>query len=100
MSILAVPEPKLAIMAGAYTEASRLPYWARMGAVATTRAEPSGSFDVGPSVNRFADGKPALTRSAHTWGSHDTTAARLTCPRIQVMASVLVAASAVSSWLT
>src|SRR5713101_1799649 len=99
MSILAFPGPKLAITAGAYTEASRPPNWARTSAVATSRSEPRGSFDMGPSCNRFADGKPLLARSPHTWESHDTTAARLTWCRIQVMACVLAAASAASSWL-
>ena len=59
-----------------------------MVAVATTRSEPSGSFEPGPSVSRFAVGKPLLARSAHTCESHDTTAARLTCCSIQVTACV------------
>src|SRR6266487_3511597 len=70
-----------------------------MAAVATTRSEPSGSVDRGPSVNRFAGGKPLPARSVHTWGSHDTTAARLTCCRIQVTARFLAAAPAASCWL-
>src|SRR5215472_1656697 len=99
MSILVFPVPKLAMMAGAYTEARRLPNWLRTVAVATTRSEPRGSFDAGPSGNRFEDGKPLLTRSAHSWASHDTTAAGLTWCSIQVIAPVLAAASAASSWL-
>src|SRR5258708_4107877 len=99
MSILAFPEPKLAMTAGASTAASRTPNWARTSAVATTRSEPRGSLDMVPSCNRFADGKPLLARSAHTRESHDTTAARLTWCSIQVMACFLAAASAASSWL-
>src|SRR5580658_306537 len=71
-----------------------------MVAVATTRLEPRGSFDPGPSVNRVEDEKPSLARSPHTWVSHDTIAAELTWCSIQVMAAFLAAASAASSWLT
>src|SRR5262252_7548076 len=97
MSILVFPVPKLAMMAGAYTEARRLPNWFRTVAVATTRSEPRGSFDAGPSGNRFEDGM-LLARSLHIWASHDTTAAGLAWCSIQLIACVLAAASA-ASWL-
>ncbi len=99
MSILAFPEPKLAMTAGAQTEASRRPNWSRIAAVATTRLEPSGSYDWGPSHFRFAAGNPRLCRSAHTWASHATTADRLTCCSIQVTARALAAASPLNGGL-
>src|SRR6266581_4049280 len=59
ISILAFPEPNAAKMAGAQT-ASRSRNWVRTAAVATSSSAPSGLFDGGPIVSRFAPGNPLL----------------------------------------
>src|ERR1700677_1872050 len=97
MSILAFPVPKLARKPGAKT-LRRPPNWLRTAAVATTTWESSGSFDEEPSTFKLEDAKPALARSVHTWASHDTTTAELTCCIIHETAFARTAASTVS-WL-
>src|SRR5580700_2139323 len=100
MAILDFPVPKLARRAGPYRP-RRGPNWFRTVAVATSRVEPRGSFDPGPSCDTCEGGKPLLTRSAHTWASHDTIAAGLTWFSIQLIACVLAVAAAASGliWL-
>ena len=78
MSIRAVPEPKLAMTAGAYTVSSRAPNWVRRAGVATTTSEPSGCGAV-PSISSRPAGTPLACRAAHIAGSHATIALGATC---------------------
>src|ERR1700722_16281337 len=96
MSILAAPEPKLAMTTGAYTLARRAPNWLRRAGVATTRSDPSGSDADGPSASSLPAATPLACSAAHIAGSQATIALGLTCPPIHRAAAVLAAAAACS----
>ena len=74
----AVPEPKLAMSVGAYTELRRLPNCWRTAAVATMTSECSGVAVVGSSSSRWLTW--CALSSRHMAGSQATTADRLTWP--------------------
>src|ERR1035437_6849146 len=95
--MLAAPEPNMAMMTGAETWRRRLPNGPRTAGVATTMFEPSGSFDDGPRVSRFAGGKPRAWIAAHITGSQATMAALLTWAAIQLAACCRLAATAATT---
>ncbi len=94
MSIRSGPAPKLASTAGAYTEPSRLPNWARTAAVATMIWDRSGLVVCGPSRYRRLAGTPCALSAWHMTGSQATTAVRLTWPATQAAARLRTAAPA------
>src|ERR1700722_6903192 len=96
MSILAAPEPKLAMATGAYTLASRAPTWLRRAGVATTRSDPSRALTDVPSTSSRPASTPLACSAAHMAGSQATIAFGLTCAAIHRAAEVLAVVAACS----
>ena len=94
MSIRSGPKPKLASTAGAYTELSTLPNWARTAAVATMTWDRSGLVVCGPSRYRRPAGTPCALSAWHMTGSQATTVVRLTWPTTQAAARLRTTAPA------
>ena len=94
MAVCALPVPKLASTAGAYTLASRAPNWLRTAAVDTIRSLPSGAELPAPRARSRAAGSPCACSAAHICGSQDTIAPVDTCAAIHRAAAVRAAAAA------
>jgi hypothetical protein len=78
MEICMLPEPKLAMTAGASAELRRDPIMLRTAAVATMMLDRGGSALPGSSSSSEAAGTPCAASAWHITGSQDTVAARLT----------------------
>ena len=91
--ICLLPEPKLAIAAGAYAELRRGPIRPRTAAVTTMMLERSGSASPGPSSSRDAAETPRASSAWHITGSQDTMAERLTWLATHAAARLRIAIS-------